>query len=84
MNAGPVTSFVQILVEGGYVFDVSVDEWAKLRRAIEARIEWLGTTDIYGADCTIRLRSITGARGMSPDIEDAFRAAHPDDDEGWR
>jgi len=82
--------FVQIVTLGGFVFDVSHEQWAMLKDEMKnvdefARMpfpaRFLSFEDIYGATCDVRPESIVGARETSSDIEATYRETH--NGESW-
>jgi len=77
---------VQVLTLGGFIFDVSIEQFQMLldeMAAMGAPSRLLMFEDIYGASCTVRCDAVVGGRETSPEVEDHYSASHDGDDQSW-
>lgn len=77
--------YVQLVTIGGFVFDISVEQWSMLRLEIPkctSDHEALEFEDIYGAPCVVRASLIVGGRESTPEACENYKTAHANDDEG--
>lgn len=71
---------VQILTVGGFVHDVSEEQWAMLKE--EKKSGWIEFEDIYGGTIEMDPRKIDSIRHYTPEAGEKFREMNADMDSG--
>jgi len=74
-----IESYVQIIMLGGEVHDVSEDQWQMVFD--ERNKDWIECEDIYGSRCLIRPRAISSVRFWTKESGENYKAMHIGDED---
>jgi hypothetical protein len=84
-------TYIQLLTTGGGVFDVAPNTWEMIQDKLDAAYvledmlpQWVEFIDRYGATCRILSTALIAVREFSPTINQAWKAAHEDEEEDGR